>query len=81
MVVLEKIREFAIFIDCASIDRADTREIEIEGWNGGVGHLVRHDILPVSLSTPSNRKERAVFLFADSILIASIKRKGVRKTP
>lgn len=78
MAVLDKVKKFALHIDCASVDPNDSREIEIEGWGSGLGHLVRQDI--VTLCINSNvRKERALFLFADSLVIASIKRKGTRK--
>lgn len=80
MLVLEKIKKFAVHIDCASVDPNDNREIEIEGWAAGLGHLV--SVTVVTIASPSNvRKERALFLFADSIVIASIKRKSaMRKT-
>jgi hypothetical protein len=51
----------------------------MEGWSAGLGHLIRQDI--VTIATPTVRKERALFLFADSIVVASIKRKStMRKT-
>ncbi|XP_035714251.1 uncharacterized protein LOC110858191 isoform X2 [Folsomia candida] len=81
ILVLEKIKKFAVHIDCASVDSSDNRDLEIEGWTSGLGHLV--SVTLVTLLTPSNvRKERALFLFADSILLASIKRKSstMRKT-
>lgn len=80
MLVLEKIKKFAVHIDCASVDPNDNRDIEIEGWSAGLGHLIRQDV--VTIVTPANvRKERALFLFADSIVVASIKRKTtMRKT-
>ncbi|ODN06587.1 Rho guanine nucleotide exchange factor 17 [Orchesella cincta] len=80
MLALERIKKFAVHIDCASVDPNGSREIEIEGWGSGLGHLVRQDV--VTLCSSSNvKKERALFLFADSLVIASIKRKSMRKTP
>ncbi|CAG7727349.1 unnamed protein product [Allacma fusca] len=79
-IALENIKQFALHIDCASVDPNDNREIEIEGWGSGLGHLVRQDI--VTLCTNSNgKKERALFLFADSLVIASIKRKSTMRKP
>jgi len=82
MLVLEKIKKFAVHIDCASVDPSDaSREIEIEGWSAGLGHLVRQDVVLLWTSSSNVRKERCLFLFADSLVLTSIKRKStMRKT-
>jgi len=80
VLLLQKIKKFAAHIDCASVDPTDNRDIEIEGWNSGLGHLVRHDSVIVCTST-NVRKEKALFLFADSLVIASVKRKSTMRKP
>lgn len=80
ILALDRIKKFAVHIDCASVDLNGTREIEIEGWAAGLGHLVRYDI--VTLCSSSNvKKERALFLFADSLVVASVKRKTTMRKP
>lgn len=80
MLALERIKKFAVHIDCASVDPNGSREIEIEGWGSGLGHLVRQDVVTLYYSS-NMKKERALFLFADSLVVASIKRKSTMRKP
>jgi len=80
ILLLDKLRKFALHVDCASVDPGSRREVEIDGWPAGLAQLIRQEILPLALNNPSSRKERAVFLLPDTLLSASIKRKGNRKT-
>ncbi|XP_018914389.2 uncharacterized protein [Bemisia tabaci] len=76
------VHALAVHINCMERDSLELEQIErlIEG----LGHLVaadrtflRHDLVTMAVSAQSlGRKERALFLFSDLLVITSIKRKS-----
>uniref|UniRef100_A0A8D9BUD0 Rho guanine nucleotide exchange factor 17 n=1 Tax=Cacopsylla melanoneura TaxID=428564 RepID=A0A8D9BUD0_9HEMI len=77
----KEIHELAVKINCT--ERESLELEQIESLIDGLIHLVaaertflRHDLVTIASSQGNTRKERALFLFSDLLVITSIKRRS-----
>ena len=78
---LRQVRDLAIRINCS--ERENLELEQIESMIDGLGNLVitdrvflRYDLVMMTSGQGLSRKERALFLFNDLLLITSIKRRS-----
>lgn len=84
---LRQIHELATRINCTERDSLELEQIEnlIVGLTNlvtGDRNFLRYDLVMMTSSQGPNRKERALFLFNDLLIITSVKRRSgnIKKT-
>lgn len=77
----KQVHEMAVKINCTERDNLELEQIE--SLIDGLIHLaatdrtfLRHDLVTIVSGQSMNRKERALFLFSDLLIVTSIKRKS-----
>ncbi|XP_025208215.1 rho guanine nucleotide exchange factor 17 [Melanaphis sacchari] len=77
----KQVHEMAVKINCTEKDNMELEQIE--SLIDGLIHLaatdrtfLRHDLVTIVSGQSMNRKERALFLFSDLLIVTSIKRKS-----